>query len=123
MARVMRTSMLDVVTQDYIKTAKSKGLSKVAVTTKHMIRNAILPVITILGPSVVGIITGTLVVEQIFAVPGMGKFFVQSITSNDYTIIMGMTIFYSSMLIVALIITDILYGVVDPRIRLAKGGK
>jgi oligopeptide transport system permease protein len=88
-----------------------------------MIRNAILPVITILGPSVVGIITGTLVVEQIFAVPGMGKFFVQSITSNDYTIIMGMTIFYSSMLIVALIITDILYGVVDPRIRLAKGGK
>jgi len=123
MARVMRTSMLDVVTQDYIKTAKSKGLSKLAVTSKHMIRNAILPVITILGPAAVGLITGTLVVEQIFNVPGLGKHFVTSITSNDYTVIMGMTIFYSSLLIVALIITDILYGVVDPRIRLAKGGK
>jgi oligopeptide transport system permease protein len=123
MARLMRTSMLDVINQDYIKTAKSKGLSKVAIVTKHMIRNAILPVITILGPITVGIMTGTLVVEQIFAVPGMGKYFVQSITTNDYTVIMGMTIFYSALLIIAIIITDILYGVVDPRIRLAKGGK
>lgn len=123
MARIMRTSMLDVVSQDYILTAKSKGLSKVAITLKHMIRNAILPVITILGPVTIGIITGTLVVEQVFAVPGMGKYFVQSIYSNDYTVIMGMTIFFSALLILALIITDILYGVVDPRIRLAKGGK
>jgi oligopeptide transport system permease protein len=123
MARIMRTSMLDVVSQDYILTAKSKGLSKVAITIKHMIRNAILPVITILGPVTIGIITGTLVVEQVFAVPGMGKYFVTSIYSNDYTVIMGMTIFFSALLIAALIVTDILYGVVDPRIRLAKGGK
>lgn len=123
MARMMRTSMLDVVNQDYIKTAKSKGLSKFAIVTKHTIRNAILPIITILGPMFVNVITGTLVVEQIFAVPGLGKHFVGSITQNDYTIIMGLTIFYSAMLIVALIITDILYGLVDPRIRLAKGGK
>jgi len=123
MARVMRTSMLDVVTQDYVQTAKSKGLSKFAVTVKHMIRNAILPVVTILGPAAVNLMTGTLVVEQIFGIPGLGKHFVNSITTNDYTVIMGMTIFYSSLLIVALIITDILYGVVDPRIRLAKGGK
>jgi oligopeptide transport system permease protein len=123
MARMMRTSMLDVVNQDYIKTARSKGLSRTAIVIKHTIRNAILPIITILGPLTVNIMTGTLVVEQIFAVPGMGKHFVQSITTNDYTMIMGMTIFYSGLLILAIIVTDILYGVVDPRIRLAKGGK
>jgi oligopeptide transport system permease protein len=123
MARMMRTSMLDVINQDYIKTAKSKGLSRFTIVVKHTIRNAILPIITILGPLTVNIITGTLVVEQIFAVPGMGKHFVQSISTNDYTMIMGLTIFYSALLILAIIITDILYGVVDPRIRIAKGGK
>jgi oligopeptide transport system permease protein len=123
MARMMRTSMLDVVNQDYIKTAKSKGLSKISVVWKHTIRNAILPIITILGPASVNVITGSLVVEQIFAVPGMGKFFVQSITTNDFTLIMGMTIFYAFLLIIAIMVTDILYGFVDPRIRLSKGGK
>ncbi|TCP53751.1 oligopeptide transport system permease protein [Tumebacillus sp. BK434] len=123
MARMMRTSMLDVVNQDYIKTARSKGLSRISIVVKHTVRNAILPIITILGPLTVNIMTGTLVVEQIFAVPGMGKHFVNSITTNDYTMIMGMTIFYSGLLILAIIVTDILYGVVDPRIRLAKGGK
>ncbi|MCX7570681.1 ABC transporter permease [Tumebacillus sp. DT12] len=123
MARMMRTSMLDVINQDYIKTAKSKGLSQITIVFKHTIRNAIMPIITILGPLTVNIITGTLVVEQIFAVPGMGKHFVQSISTNDYTMIMGLTIFYSALLILAIIITDILYGIVDPRIRLSKGGK
>lgn len=123
MARMMRTSMLDVIGQDYIKTAKAKGLSKMAIVFKHTIRNALLPIITIAGPLIVNILTGTFIVETVFAVPGLGKHFITSIQTNDYTIIMGMTIFYSALLIAAIVVTDILYGVVDPRIRLAKGGK
>lgn len=123
LARLMRTSMLDVLNQDYIKTAKSKGLSTLTVVIKHTIRNAILPVITIIGPIFVNVITGTLVVEQIFGVPGLGKHFVSSVSSNDYTMISGLTIFYSSILIVVIFITDVVYGLVDPRIRLGKGGK
>ena len=98
LARLMRTSMLDVLNQDYIKTAKSKGLSTLTVVVKHTIRNAILPVITIIGPIFVNVITGTLVVEQIFSVPGLGKHFVSSVYSNDYTMISGLTIFYSSII-------------------------
>ncbi|NOU68139.1 ABC transporter permease subunit [Paenibacillus sp. LMG 31461] len=123
LARLMRTSMLDVLNQDYIKTAKSKGLSTMTVVFKHTIRNAILPVITIIGPIFVNVITGTLVVEQIFSVPGLGKHFVSSVYSNDYTMISGLTIFYSAILIVVIFITDVVYGLVDPRIRLGKGGK
>lgn len=123
LARLMRTSMLDVLNQDYIKTAKSKGLSNFTVVVKHTIRNAILPVITIIGPIFVNVITGTLVVEQIFSVPGLGKHFVSSVYSNDYTMISGLTIFYSAILILVIFITDIVYGFVDPRIRLGKGGK
>lgn len=123
LARLMRTSMLDVLNQDYIKTAKSKGLANYTVVVKHTIRNAILPVITIIGPIFVNVITGTLVVEQIFSVPGLGKHFVSSVYSNDYTMISGLTIFYSAILILVIFITDIVYGFVDPRIRLGKGGK
>jgi oligopeptide transport system permease protein len=123
LARLMRTSMLDVLNQDYIKTAKAKGLSRLSVITKHTIRNAILPVVTILGPIFVNVITGTLVVEQVFSVPGLGKHFVTSVYSNDYTMISGLTIFYSAVLIAVVFITDILYGLIDPRIRLGKGGK
>lgn len=123
LARLMRTSMLDVLNQDYIKTAKSKGLSNITVVVRHTIRNAILPVITIIGPIFVNVITGTLVVEQIFSVPGLGKHFVSSVYSNDYTMISGLTIFYSAILILVIFITDIVYGFVDPRIRLGKGGK
>ncbi|MCR8641938.1 ABC transporter permease [Paenibacillus sp. N1-5-1-14] len=123
LTRMMRTSMLDVSSQDYIKTAKSKGLSKTSIVGRHMIRNAILPVITVLGPIFVSVITGTLVVEQIFAVPGLGKHFVKAVTSNDYTMISGLTIFYSVLLIVVIFITDVIYGLIDPRIRLGKGGK
>ncbi|WP_159883918.1 ABC transporter permease [Paenibacillus puerhi] len=121
LARLMRTSMLDVLNQDYIKTAKAKGLSSSAIVVRHTIRNAILPVVTVLGPVFVNLITGTLVIEQIFVVPGLGKHFVQSIYSNDYTMITGLTIFYSFILVVVLFITDVLYGLVDPRIRLTKG--
>lgn len=120
-ARMMRTSMLDVLNTDYIKTARAKGLSKTAIVIRHTIRNAILPIITVLGPIFVNVITGTLVVEQIFAIPGLGKYFVQSVYSNDYTLIMGLTIFYSVILVVVIFLTDIIYGFIDPRIRLAKG--
>ncbi|KUO78414.1 MAG: peptide ABC transporter permease [Desulfosporosinus sp. BRH_c37] len=120
-ARMMRTSMLDVLHADYIKTARSKGLSQSAIVLKHTLRNAILPIVTVLGPITVNVITGTLVVEQIFAIPGLGKYFVQAVYSNDYTLIMGLTIFYSLLLIVVMFLTDIAYGFIDPRIRLAKG--
>ncbi|QAT60829.1 ABC transporter permease [Acidilutibacter cellobiosedens] len=117
-ARMMRTSMLDVLNQDYIRTARAKGLSSFAVTWKHTIRNAILPIVTILGVSFAGIVVGSFVIESIFAVPGIGKYFVQSITQQDYTLIMGTTIFYAAILILMMYIVDLFYGVVDPRIRL-----
>lgn len=119
MARMMRTSMLEVLGQDYLKTARAKGLSGWVIIWRHAIRNALLPVITILGPLVVNVITGTLVIEQIFAVPGLGKYYVDSININDYTVTMGITIFYSILLVFALFLVDIAYGLVDPRIRLA----
>jgi oligopeptide transport system permease protein len=121
LTRMMRASMLDVMNQDYIKTAKSKGLSTSSIVGKHMVRNAILPVITILGPIAVNVLTGTLVVEKIFSVPGLGSQFVSSIYSNDYTMITGITLFYAVVLIVVMFLTDIVYGFVDPRIRLGKG--
>ncbi|HBQ64470.1 MAG TPA: peptide ABC transporter permease [Clostridiales bacterium] len=120
-ARLMRTSMLDVLNQDYIRTAKSKGLSYRTVVMRHTIRNAILPVVTILGPLSAAVLTGTFVVENIFAIPGLGKHFVQSVGMYDYTMIMGLTLFYASFLIAVNFLVDILYGIIDPRIRLAKG--
>ncbi|NHN31485.1 ABC transporter permease [Paenibacillus agricola] len=122
LARLMRTSMLDVLSLDYVKTAKAKGLPQRTIVIRHTLRNAILPVVTVLGPVFVNLITGTLVVEQIFVVPGLGKHFVQSIYSNDYTMITGLTIFYSFLLVAVLFVTDIIYGFVDPRIRLTQGG-
>lgn len=119
-ARTMRSSMLEVVGQDYIKTAKAKGLSGVRITWKHQIRNAIMPIITILGPTVAAVLTGTFVVESIFAIPGMGRYYVQSINANDYTLVMGTTLFYGILLVACNAIVDILYGVVDPRIRVDK---
>ncbi|MEA4827549.1 ABC transporter permease [Clostridium sp. JNZ J1-5] len=117
-ARYMRTSVLDVIGQDYIITAQAKGVSKVAIAWKHIIRNAILPIITILGPQIAAVITGSIVIERIFSVPGMGNSMIDSILTNDYNIIMGLTIFYSALYIVSLLIVDIMYSVVDPRIRL-----
>ncbi len=120
-SRVMRSSMLEVVGQDYIKTARSKGISKLRIVTRHQVRNAIIPIITIMGPNVAAILTGTFVIESVFAIPGMGKYYVESVNANDYTMILGMTIFYGAFLILASTVVDILYGVVDPRIRV--GGK
>jgi len=115
--RLMRTSMLEVLSSDYLRTANAKGLSQPVIIWKHGIRNAILPVVTIFGTLVVNLITGSLVIERIFAVPGMGQHFVQSIYNNDYTLIMGMTIFYSALFIFAIFLTDVAYGLIDPRIR------
>lgn len=121
-ARMMRSSMLDVMTQDYIKTARAKGLSGREVVWRHAIRNAILPIVTLLGTTVVGTLLGSLVIEQIFAIPGLGRYFVQSMTDSDYTMILGTTVFFSTLLIFALFLVDIAYGLVDPRIRIS-GGK
>jgi len=122
-ARFMRTEMIDVLQQDYILTAKSKGLSAWAVIIKHAVRNAMIPVITILGPIAVSILTGSLVIESIFSIPGIGSLFVDSIKFNDYTTIMGVTLFYSAFFILTMLVIDLLYSVIDPRIRIsgAKG--
>lgn len=118
-SRLMRSSMLEVVTSDYTKTARAKGLSEFRVTFKHQIRNAITPIITIMGPTVAAVLTGTFVIEALFAIPGMGKYYVDSINMADYTLVLGMTIFYGAFLVIAILIVDILYGIVDPRIRLS----
>ncbi|RKP55603.1 ABC transporter permease [Cohnella endophytica] len=119
LARMMRASMLEVASLDYIKTAKSKGLATGKIVVSHMLRNAILPIVTILGPIAVNVITGTLVVESVFVIPGLGYQFVSSITTLDYTMITGLTIFYAAILIVVMFLTDIVYGLVDPRIRMS----
>ncbi|MED1606219.1 ABC transporter permease [Cytobacillus kochii] len=119
-ARLTRSSMLEVLTQDYIRTAKAKGLKTVTIVFRHALRNALLPVVTVLGTLAASILTGTFVIEKIFAIPGMGKYFVESINTRDYPVIMGTTVFYSSILIVMLFLVDIAYGILDPRIKLHK---
>jgi oligopeptide transport system permease protein len=118
-ARFVRSEMLEVMGQDYITLARAKGLSGLAVIIRHVLRNAMIPLVTVLAPLTVYLITGSLVVEQIFAIPGIGEQFVDSIRVNDYSMILGTTVFFSVMFIVALLIQDILYGVIDPRIRVA----
>ncbi len=121
-SRLMRTSMLDVLSSDYIKTAKAKGLSQGKMVMRHAVRNAIMPIITVLGPIAAALLTGAFVVENIFSIPGMGQFFILSIQVQDYAMISGTTIFYGAFLIVANLIVDLLYGFVDPRVQLT-GGK
>ncbi len=121
-SRLMRTSMLDVLSQDYIKTAKAKGLNQRQIVWKHAVRNAIMPVVTVMGPLVAAILTGAFVVENIFTIPGLGKYFVQSVQTNNYPVIAGTTIFYGSFLVIACLVVDILYGLLDPRVKLT-GGK
>lgn len=118
-SRLMRTSMLDVLGQDYIKTAKSKGLSQKKIIWKHAVRNAIMPIITVLGPIAAAVLTGAFVVENIFAIPGMGKFFVLGIQTQDYTMISGTTLFYGAFLVIANLIVDLAYGFIDPRVKIA----
>ncbi len=117
-SRLMRSSMLDVISQDYIKTARAKGLSEMAVVWRHAVKNAIMPVVTYLGPLVAAILTGTFVIEQIFAIPGLGRQFVWSVTNRDYTVILGLTIFYGAFLLLMNLVVDIIYGFLDPRVQL-----
>jgi len=118
-SRLMRSSMLDVISSDYIKTAKAKGLSRNAVILRHMLRNSLLPIVTVLGPMAAAIMTGTFVIESIFGVPGMGRLYITSVQNQDYTVIMGTTLFYGAFLIFMNLLVDIAYGLIDPRIRLA----
>ncbi|MDO7905419.1 ABC transporter permease [Paenibacillus sp. JX-17] len=117
-ARLTRSSMLEVLHAEYIKTAKAKGLNAIQVMFKHVIRNAVMPVITYVGPMTANIVTGSVVIERIFGIGGIGKVFVESITTRDYTMIMGVTIFYGILLMLARFVTDIAYMFVDPRIKL-----
>ncbi|MBO4933675.1 MAG: ABC transporter permease [Clostridia bacterium] len=116
--RLMRSSLLDVMGQDYIRTAKAKGLSNFKTIFKHALRNAVLPVVTYVGPMLAGLMTGSFVVEKIFTVPGLGGQFVSSIVTRDYTMVMGTTIILATLVIAANVIVDILYKVIDPRINL-----
>lgn len=119
-SRIMRASLLEVVQQDYIKTAQSKGISKFRIVWKHQFRNAIMPVVTVLGPSIAAVLTGTFVIESIFAIPGMGKYYVEGVQNLDYSMILGTTVFYGVFVVFANMLVDILYGFVDPRVRIAK---
>lgn len=123
-SRMMRSSLLDVMGMDYIKTARSKGLNRREIVSRHMIRNAITPVLTILGPLTASLLTGAFVVENIFNIPGLGKYYISSIQSNDYTMIAGTTLFYGTFIVIANFIVDILIVLVNPTVRLGgKGGK
>ncbi|WP_028782743.1 ABC transporter permease [Thalassobacillus devorans] len=117
-ARLTRSSMLEVLTQDYIKTAKAKGLKPYKIIFKHALKNALMPVVTILGTLLAGILTGTFVIEKIFAIPGMGRYFIEGINQRDYPLIMGTTVFYSFFLVFMLFLVDIAYGLLDPRIKM-----
>lgn len=121
-ARFTRTEMVDVLSSDYIELATAKGLGRWEVAFKHGIRNALIPLVTILGPMTVALMTGSMVVENIFAIPGIGEQFVKSIMTNDYPTIMGITIMYSFLLVSIILLVDILYGVIDPRIRVSSEG-
>jgi oligopeptide transport system permease protein len=116
-ARVTRASMLDVLRQDYIRTARAKGLAEYVVLVRHTFRNALIPVMTVLGPELAFLITGSVVIESVFSIPGTGRLFVQGVAQRDYGLIMGTTLFYAFVIAVANYVVDILYGVVDPRIR------
>lgn len=119
--RIMRSELLEVMGQDYIRTARSKGLGFTAVVYRHGLRNAMIPLITILPVAILFGLTGTLTIEQIFNIPGLGTELVRSVSTNDYTVTMGLTLFYGALYIVALFLVDICYGLVDPRIRLTGG--
>ena len=121
-ARFIRTSMVEVLNSDYIELAKAKGLSKFEVVYHHALRNSLIPLVTLLGPYTVALMTGSMVIENIFNIPGIGEQFVKSIMTNDYPTIMGVTMVFSIGLVVVILITDIIYGLIDPRIRLEGNG-
>jgi len=117
LTRLMRSAMLEVIGTDYIRTARAKGIPPSRIFTHHQLRNAVLPVITVLGPAIAAITTGGFVVELVFAIPGLGRYFVQAVQQLDYTVIMGTTVFYGAFLVLMVIVVDLLYGWIDPRVR------
>jgi ABC-type dipeptide/oligopeptide/nickel transport system permease component len=117
-ARLTRASMLQVIHEDYVRTAHAKGLSARSVVIKHALRNALIPVVTVLGPLFAALVTGSMVVEQIFAIPGLGRFFVDSVGARDYPVIMGTTLLFAVMLVLSNLVVDLSYSIIDPRIRL-----
>ena len=121
-ARFTRSEMLEVLGSDYMLLAESKGLSGPALIFRHALRNALIPIVTVLAPLIVDLMTGSLVVEKIFAIPGVGSLLVNAIQSNDYNVVISLSFIYSAMYIAIMLVVDLLYGVIDPRIRLAKKG-
>ncbi len=119
-ARYMKSSMLDTLEQDYVLTARAKGLSEFKVVTRHVLRNSILPIVTMFAGSVVGIFTGSFIVEKMFSIPGIGFYYISSVNSNDYTMILGTTIFYAALFVMMQLLVDIVYMFVDPRIRVTE---
>jgi len=119
-ARLTRSSMLEVLRQDYIRTARANGLRELSVIGKHAMKNALIPVITYLGPAIAVLMTGSFVVERIFAIPGIGRYFVESVSNRDYTVIMGVTVLYACFYVFMIYLVDVLYALIDPRIRFDK---
>lgn len=119
-ARLTRSSMLEVLRQDYIRTARAKGLSESKVIFKHALKNGLIPVITYIGPMIAAIMTGSFVVERIFVINGIGKYFTESIGARDYTLVIGVTLFYASFYIIMVLLVDLAYSIIDPRIRVSK---
>lgn len=120
LARMTRGAVLEAIRQDYVRTARAKGVAERNVLFSHVLRNSLIPVLTITGPLVAGLLSGSFIIEVIFAVPGIGKHLVASVTNRDYPLVLGLTLLYSAMLVVANLVVDILYSVVDPRIRVEK---
>lgn len=118
-ARFVRTGMVDVLNSDYIELARAKGMSRFGIVYHHALRNSLIPLVTLIGPYTVALMTGSMVIENIFSIPGIGEQFVKSITTNDYPTIMGVTMLFSAGLVLVILLTDIVYGFIDPRIRLA----
>lgn len=121
-ARYLKSSMLDTLNQDYILTAQAKGLSNRLIIWRHAMRNSLLPIVTILAGRIVGVFTGAFVVERMFGIPGIGFYYISSINNNDYSMILGTTVFYAALFVLAQLVTDLVYVLVDPRVRVAPGG-
>jgi ABC-type dipeptide/oligopeptide/nickel transport system permease component len=117
-ARLTRSSVLDVISSDFVRTAKAKGLAQKVVLFKHVLRNSLIPVVTMSGPLVANVLSGSFIIEIIFAVPGMGKHFVQSVTNRDYPLVLGVTLLYAALLVTANLLVDLLYAVIDPRMKM-----
>ncbi|MDO5688656.1 MAG: ABC transporter permease [Tissierellia bacterium] len=117
--KYMRSSVLSVVSEDYITTAKAKGCSPGRIVRKHVLRNSMIPIITMIGPAVAGIFSGSFIIEKMFSIPGLGAYYVKAVSDNDYTMVLGLTIFFAMLYVASLIVVDILYGIVDPRIKVA----